>query len=147
MEIMSKHHQVAALPVRRRTASSIEVLLITSRETGRWVIPKGWPWPKASDHQAAAGEAWEEAGVRGRISRNRIGKFHYAKRQNGGSQIVEVSVYLLEVTEIVDDWPETNERRRKWVTPRQAAALVDEPELKELLAACQLKDRRVVTRP
>lgn len=146
METMSKRHQVAALPVRRRAADSIEVLLITSRETGRWVIPKGWPWPKLADHQAAAEEAWEEAGVRGRISRHRIGRFSYAKRQNGGCLQVEVSVFLLEVTKIVDDWPETRERRRKWVTPRQAAALVEEPELKDLLLACQMPDRKVARR-
>ena len=143
---MSKRHQVAALPVRRRTASSIEVLVITSRETGRWVIPKGWPWPRAHDHQAAAGEAWEEAGVRGRISRHRIGKFSYAKRQNGGSQMVEVSVFLLEVTEIADEWPEASERRRQWVTARRAAELVDEPELKEIILACQLPSLKLALR-
>lgn len=134
-EIMQKRHQIAALPVRRSSAHRIEVLLITSRETRRWVIPKGWPWPKKHDRVAAAGEAWEEAGVRGRISRQSIGTFSYEKRENGKELPVDVAVFVLEVTEEAERWPEHDQRRREWFPLRKAASLVLEPELKELILA------------
>ena len=70
---MPNSNQVAAIPVRRRADGNLEVLLVTSRETRRWIVPKGWPWPEVSDHEAAAAEAWEEAGVRGRILADKLG--------------------------------------------------------------------------
>ncbi|MDX2155467.1 MAG: NUDIX hydrolase [Hyphomicrobiaceae bacterium] len=135
---MARLSQVAALPVKRGVADRAEVLLITSRDTGRWVVPKGWPWPRFPDHEAAAKEAWEEAGVRGRVSPDVLGKYTYDKRRNGKSKPVTVSVYLLEVTEEASEWPEQDERRREWFSPRKASELVDEPELKELLLAFDL---------
>lgn len=134
---MAKDYQVAAIPVRRSDTGAIEVLLITSRETRRWVVPKGWPWPKIKDHDAAAGEAWEEAGVRGRPVRRSIGTFTYDKQQNGDHRSLEVLVYLLDVVEIADKWPEFEQRRREWFTPAAAALLVDEPGLKKLLLALE----------
>lgn len=130
---MAKEHQVAALPVRRPGGGGLEVLLVTSRDTGRWVVPKGWPWRKVADHEAAAGEAWEEAGVRGRISSEVIGTFTYLKRRNSKSHLVSVSVFVLEVVEEAGDWPEIKQRRRQWFAPDEAAGLVDEPDLKQLL--------------
>lgn len=130
---MSKRHQIAAIPYRRAAANRIQVLLVTSRDTGRWVVPKGWPWRDVADFDAAAGEAWEEAGVRGEISPQSIGAFAYQKRRNGKSQRVEVSVYLLEVREEADSWPEYEERRRQWSSPSKAAELVNEPDLRTLL--------------
>ncbi len=64
---MAMHGQVAAIPVRKSAEGQLEVLLVTTRETQRWVVPKGWPLPRRPDHEAAANEAWEEAGVRGTI--------------------------------------------------------------------------------
>lgn len=130
---MAKAYQVAAIPVRRGDGGAIEVLLITSRETRRWVVPKGWPWRRLEDHDAAAGEAWEEAGVRGRPIPESIGTFTYDKRKNGDLRPLTVSVYLLEVSEVVETWPEVDERHRQWFSPAEAAERVDEPELRELL--------------
>lgn len=130
---MAKSYQVAAIPIRRTVDGAVEVLLITSRESGRWVVPKGWPWRKVADHNAAAGEAWEEAGVRGRLAPESIGTFTYDKRRNGDLQPLVVQVYLLEVVQVDATWPEASQRRREWFSPAKAADLVDEPELRDLL--------------
>ncbi len=130
---MARGYQVAAIPVRRGEDGTVQVLLITSRETRRWVVPKGWPWPRVKDHVAAAGEAWEEAGVRGRPTPKSIGTFTYSKRRDGELLPLKVLVYLLEVVEVVETWPEIAERHRQWFSPAEAADRVDEPELRDLL--------------
>jgi 8-oxo-dGTP pyrophosphatase MutT (NUDIX family) len=132
---MAKAYQVAAIPIRRTSTGSWEVLLITSRETRRWVVPKGWPWRNLGDHDAAAGEAWEEAGVRGKAQPESIGTFTYDKRRHDKLQALKVLVYLLEVTEEAASWPEASERQRRWFAPATAADLVSEPDLKSLLRA------------
>jgi ADP-ribose pyrophosphatase YjhB (NUDIX family) len=127
--------QYAALPW-RRAAGDLEVLLITSRETRRWVIPKGWPIKALRPGPSAAQEAFEEAGVRGVVGRRALGVYHYDKRlRSGRTQHVRVIVYALEVREELDAWPEQDERDREWTTPAEAAERVAEPELKILLAA------------
>ena len=127
--------QYAALPWRKRDDGSTEILLITSRETRRWVIPKGWPMQDINPGPCAAREAFEEAGVLGMPGRKVLGAYHYDKRlRSGRLQHVRVMVYPLEVREARDIWPEMTERDRNWTTPGEAAALVDEPELKVLLA-------------
>jgi 8-oxo-dGTP pyrophosphatase MutT (NUDIX family) len=130
---VAKPYQIAAIPIRRDSTGKLEVLLVTSRETKRWVIPKGWPWRKVADHDAAAGEAWEEAGVKGNVTPDSIGTFAYAKRRHGKSRTLTVLVYLLEVAEVAQTWPEAHERKRSWFSPSKAAGLVDEPALKSLL--------------
>ncbi len=130
---MDKTYQVAAVPTRRCAGGARELLLVTSRDTGRWVIPKGWPWKSRPDHEAAAGEAWEEAGVRGSIGADPIGHYHYDKREVGSVRPLDVVVFLLEATEERDDWPESHQRRRAWFAPEAAAELVEEPELKAIL--------------
>ena len=132
---MPNLRQVAAIPVRRRGDGNLEVLLVTSRETRRWIVPKGWPWPEVPGHEAAAAEAWEEAGVRGRILADKLGSFTYDKRRDGILLTVNVVVYLLEVTEEEHTWPEMEERQRAWFSPAAAAQAVVEPELKLLLQA------------
>ena len=129
---MSKRYQIAAIPV-RRIEDRTEVLLITSRDTGRWVVPKGWPWPNVADHLSAAGEAWEEAGVRGRIEPACIGDFTYAKRRERKSFLVKVFVFTLEVQELAASWPEETQRQRRWFSPAQAAEVVEEAELRQIL--------------
>ena len=124
--------QVGALIVRGRPGSQ-EVLLITSRETGRWIIPKGWPMKGKQDHEAAAQEAFEEAGVKGTVHRHPVGAYTYGKRLDGHSQPVRVMVYLMEVAEKLKDWPEKGERRRQWMSTIEASALVDEPGLTSIL--------------
>lgn len=127
--------QVAAIPVRRHDDGKLEVLLVTSRETRRWVVPKGWPWADVADREAAATEAWEEAGVRGRILADELGSFTYDKQRDGIFNPVVVVVYLLEVVAEESTWPEMDERKRAWFTPAAAAQAVVEPELKALLYA------------
>jgi 8-oxo-dGTP pyrophosphatase MutT (NUDIX family) len=126
--------QYAALPW-RRAAEGLEILLITSRETRRWVIPKGWPMRDFTPDVAAAREAFEEAGVVGQARGRSLGVYHYDKRlRSGRLQHVRVMVFPLEVAEVRDIWPEMVERDRIWTTPADAAERVDEPELKALLA-------------
>ena len=126
--------QYAALPWRQ--ANGIEILLITSRETRRWVIPKGWPMPGLAATQCAAQEAYEEAGVRGQMTAEAIGHYHYNKRIRGrAKKRFRVEVFAMEVTEVLDLWPEAHERTRQWLSPLKAAAHVNEPALAALIRA------------
>jgi 8-oxo-dGTP pyrophosphatase MutT (NUDIX family) len=126
--------QYAALPWRRRADGTLEVLLITSRETRRWVIPKGWPIKNLSSQRSAAQEAFEEAGVVGVARRRAAGLYHYDKKlRSGRSQHVRVFVFPLEVSEERDEWPEKGQRDKLWTTPNEASALVEEPELRRVL--------------
>lgn len=109
------------------------MLLITSRDTGRWVIPKGWPSQKLSDWHAARREVWEEAGVRVTVWPEPIGTYDYAKRTPAGEIPMTVDVYLMICTKVRDRWPERKERRRAWVSLAEAAERVVEPNLKALL--------------
>lgn len=128
--------QSAALPWRRTAGGGVEVLLITSRETRRWVIPKGWPIKGLKPGPSAAQEALEEAGVVGQISKAPMGAFTYDKRlKTGRLQQVKVAVYGLEVIEERAVWPEMHEREKLWTSPADAAERVDEPELQAMLRA------------
>ena len=118
----------------RMHRGKVEVLLITSRDTGRWVIPKGWPMDKRSPSEAAQQEAWEEAGVRGEITETAIGLFNYVKLLSPQRSCeCAVKVFALRVSELVDKFPERNERRRKWFAAEKAARKVIEPELRQVL--------------
>jgi 8-oxo-dGTP pyrophosphatase MutT (NUDIX family) len=126
--------QFAALPWRRAPDGSVKVLLITSRETRRWVIPKGWPMPGRTPGQAAAQEAYEEAGVVGDASARPIGAYSYGKRlRDGAVQEVEVQVFPLEVLVERLAFPEQGQRDKRWIAPAEAADLVDEPELQAII--------------
>jgi len=126
--------QFAALPW-RKTDGALEVLLVTSRDTGRWVIPKGWPMKDLGPHRAAAQEAFEEGGVTGLPLRKSLGIYHYDKRlRTGRSQHVRVLVFPMAVGEVREQWPEMSQRQRRWVTPAEASELVEEPELRRILA-------------
>ncbi|KAF0172106.1 MAG: NUDIX hydrolase [Rhodobacteraceae bacterium] len=118
----------------RMHRGKVEVLLITSRDTGRWVIPKGWPMDKRTPAQAAAQEAWEEAGVQGEIAEIRLGGFDYQKIINPKRALAcHVEVFALRVTKLVNKFPERQQRRRKWFSAEKAARKVNEPELRQLL--------------
>jgi 8-oxo-dGTP pyrophosphatase MutT (NUDIX family) len=126
--------QYAALPFRRRADMHVEVMLITSRDTGRWLIPKGWPVPGLSPQGSAAREAQEEGGLVGRISDQAIGSFHYDKRLPDGSAVTcKVDVFALEVERQMGVWPERDERSRRWFAWEEAAEVVQEPELQTLI--------------
>jgi 8-oxo-dGTP pyrophosphatase MutT (NUDIX family) len=116
-------------------SGGVEVLLITSRETKRWVIPKGWPMKGMKSPQCAAREAFEEAGVEGEVRKKKLGVYHYEKRlRSGRVQPVKVAVYALHVAHEHAEWPEKGQRDMLWSPPVDAALQVDEPELRALIA-------------
>ncbi|MFZ1339140.1 MAG: NUDIX hydrolase [Paracoccaceae bacterium] len=111
-----------------------EVLLITSRDTGRWVIPKGWPIEALSAAEAAAREAWEEAGVEGALDGGSLGFFAYRKGLGPSVSVpCVVEVFALRVDRLASGYPEKGQRRRKWFSLDKAAKRVDEPELRRLI--------------
>ena len=140
--------QVAALCWRtsHKHGSAVEVLLITSLNSKRWILPKGWPEPELGPAENAAREAFEEAGVTGKISAKPVGRYHYLKeRKDGGGIPCSVDVFTLEVTKQLDDWPEKNSRELAWLPLDQAAARVTEPSLRQLLK--DFRKPQAATRP
>jgi 8-oxo-dGTP pyrophosphatase MutT (NUDIX family) len=130
--------QYAALPYRH--AGDLRILLVTSRETGRWVLPKGWPMKGKKPQAAAAREALEEAGVTGQIGKRPVGAYPYSKRLAGGEFVdCIVEVFPLEVERQLKRWPEQGERVTQWFTPLEAAEAVNEPELARLIAVFAAK--------
>ena len=132
--VAARRLQYGALPYRVSHGSRAEFMLVTSRETRRWVIPKGWPKKGKSPHRLAAREAFEEAGVTGAISRRSVGSFSYEKRlKNGGLIECEVRVFPLEVKRQSKQWPEMQERKIKWLSASKAAEKVKEPMLGKII--------------
>jgi 8-oxo-dGTP pyrophosphatase MutT (NUDIX family) len=124
--------QYAALPFRYR--DGLEILLISSRETRRWVIPKGWPMRGRKPHAAAAREALEEAGVVGRIGKRSVGTYRYVKMLEDGAPVpCTVEVFPMMVEGQRERWREQGQRTAQWFTAKDAAAAVQEPELKALI--------------
>ncbi|WP_176082681.1 NUDIX hydrolase [Martelella sp. HB161492] len=126
--------QIAALCFRLEKAGP-EVLLITSRTTRRWIIPKGWPLYGTDGGGTALQEAWEEAGVKPRGGAPvRIGSYRYKKIVDGGLPVPTiVDVYAIEVEKLLDNFPEMDQRKRQWMKPEAAAKAVDEEQLKAIL--------------
>ena len=125
--------QVAALPVRLDAAGRTRVLLITSRETRRLIVPKGWPMKGCKDYRAAAIEAQEEAGVIGRVGKRPVGTYTYWKRRPDRFDLCRVKVYLLEVERQLPAWREKDQRQGAWFLVDDAADLVDEAGLVTIL--------------
>jgi 8-oxo-dGTP pyrophosphatase MutT (NUDIX family) len=120
----------------RMRRDSLQVLLVTSRDTGRWVIPKGWPHENKDGANSAAREAWEEAGVEGAVDPRCLGVFAYDKLQPAEASVpCVVGVYSLRVQRLSRRFPERNQRRRKWFSIEKAAKRVAEPELRALMLA------------
>ena len=131
--------QYGALPFRVKDGKAL-VMLVTTRETGRWIIPKGWPKRDVKPRKMAAREAYEEAGIIGRIAKRPCGAFRYLKRLNSGEMVsCEVQVYPFEVRRELSEWPEKGQRQRMWTAPAEAAELVQEPDLAELLRTIALE--------
>jgi 8-oxo-dGTP pyrophosphatase MutT (NUDIX family) len=127
--------QAAALPW-REGRNGVEIMLVTSRGTGRWVLPKGWPEGGERLSDAAAREAAEEAGLDGEIAAEEVGRYFYGKALPSGlKRRCEVHVYPLKVAQVAKKWPEKGKRERKWVDPREAAVMVQERDLAEVIAA------------
>ncbi|MBZ9809713.1 NUDIX hydrolase [Mesorhizobium sp. BR1-1-9] len=130
--------QVAAIPFRLDQRGDIEVMLVTSRTTRRFIVPKGWPMKGKSGRKAATIEAQEEAGVLGKTLKQPAGTYSYWKRLANRFVRVDVIVYLLEVTQELADWQEAKRRQRAWLAPADAAMLIDEPELSTLVRTLKL---------
>jgi 8-oxo-dGTP pyrophosphatase MutT (NUDIX family) len=133
--------QFAALPYRIGDDGAPQVMLVTSRETRRWIIPKGWPMKGLTPARAAEREAYEEAGLVGHLIGDKpIGSYRYEKRSTGGGQRCDVWVFLLRVDYQLDDWPEKAQRETRWFRPLEAAGLVTESGLAEVLRQPSLFD-------
>ena len=126
-------NQYAALCWRMHRGA-VEVLLVTSRDTGRWVLPKGWPANGLSPADSARREAWEEAGVEGAVGPDALGFYAYDKVMAPDPSLpCVVGVFPLRVERLLARFPERKERRRKWFAAEKAARKVMEPELRALL--------------
>ncbi len=112
----------------------LKVLLVTSRDTGRLVIPKGWTEKKLTDPEAAAREAFEEAGITGKIKDEPFGSYAYTKLIGPGFALpCIVDVYSMQASKVLPKWPEKSERSRHWFDLDTAASKVAEPELADLI--------------
>lgn len=126
--------QIAALPLRWDKSGKLRVLMVTSRDTGRWVMPKGWLMDGKKPWQAAKIEALEEAGATGFVSDTPLGVYHYDKRLGRRESVrCRVTVYPMMVEKLKPRWKERKERRRHWFSAKKAAKLVDEKDLSALL--------------
>ena len=125
--------QYGVLPFVEGPAGKL-VLLVSSRGTGRWVIPKGWPKSHLSGRELAAREGFEEAGIGGKVAAEPIGTFDYTMRLHFLAWArCRVEVYLMEVTHQFAQWPEQGTRRQTWIGPEQAADMVKERGLAQIL--------------
>ncbi len=141
--------QFAALPYRLAPGGTLEILLVTTRQTRRWIIPKGWPIKGLNPPKSAAREAFEEAGVRGEIGMKSIGVFTYDKiLDEGGIRVnCEVKVFPLLVKRQSEAWPEFGQRTARWVEPSKAVSLIREPELKALVTKFAQRIARAARKP
>ena len=131
-----KRVQYGALPYRLDESGSLEILLVTTRTTRQWIIPKGWPIKDLSGSQTAQQEAFEEAGIRGKTHSRAVGTFSYLKRLDDSRTTVtcEVKVYPLFVKRQFKRWPEMSQREVRWFTPQAAKKAITISQLKRLIA-------------
>lgn len=131
--------QVGAIPY-AVVDGQVAVLLVTSRRTGRWIFPKGGLMTGLTPAEAAAREAFEEAGVEGEVAPLPLGAYGSFKRRGLRPLPIEVDLYPLRVTQQHEDWPEKRQRRRHWASLNEARKLLSEPRLAEL--ALMLREKR-----
>jgi len=124
--------QSAAIPY-RQGKRGLEVLLVTSVRTRRWVLPKGMVASGMAEWESARKEAFEEAGIKGKIEKNEIGAYSYSKPDDGTNASYRVRLFPMMVSQELDDWPEKNQRKRKWMAIDEAADAVDEKKLSKML--------------
>jgi len=121
--------QYAALPY-RVVDGHVEVMLVTSRETKRWILPKGQPEKRLKPYEVAAAEAYEEAGIMGSVDKDAMTMFASTKRLKNGTELpCTIKVYVLKVKKVLDAWPEKSERERRWFSPGEAAMVATEAGL------------------
>ncbi|HEX5184859.1 MAG TPA: NUDIX hydrolase [Allosphingosinicella sp.] len=128
--------QYGVIPYRSGADGGVEILLITSRETRRWIVPRGNAIAGLAPPRSAAREAYEEAGIDGPVGTEVIGLYRYDKRRPDGSiDEAEVLLFEMRVVRMLDAWPEQGERERRWFAWRDAAAAVTEADLAALIEA------------
>lgn len=126
--------QYGALPW-RRTPDGLEILLITTQNTRRWIVPKGWPVAGCTPQQCAAREAYEEAGLSGAVAGEAIGVFNYRKQLKSGQMVAcRIRIYAMEVSEVAGEWPEKGTRETKWCPVSEALTLVEDSGLRRIIA-------------
>ncbi len=133
--VARSRRQCAAIPIIEGPDGQLMVMLVTSRETSRWIVPKGWIPAKLTVAEAAAREAFEEAGVVGQITTSKpVGGYRYEKRPTQSRAVAcAVDVFLLRVEQQLEVWPEKDQRQTRWFLPTEASELVDEPGLASIL--------------
>jgi 8-oxo-dGTP pyrophosphatase MutT (NUDIX family) len=126
--------QFAALCYRMRNGN-LQILLVTSRRSKRWIVPKGWPMHAKTPEAAVLQEAWEEAGVTGHVTGGCLGVYSYAKEMRDDSVTLPIIalLYPVEVKARAKSFPEAGQRRCKWVSRKKAIKLVTEPELRRII--------------
>ena len=125
--------QFAALCYRYKK-DELQICMVTSRGSGRWILPKGWPMHKQTPAQAAAQEAWEEAGLKGAPIDHCLGVYSALKPLENETAPLLVMVYPVRVETVAKNWPEMEDRKRKWVSARKAAKKLTEPELRRIVS-------------
>lgn len=125
--------QIGALCYRVRNGK-VQFLLVTTRRSGRWVPPKGNPMNGKNARETAEIEAFEEAGAVGKIKKKCAGEFHHASKSRKSSDPALIALYPLKVKQMIGDFPERKQRRRKWFSRKKAIAIVRNPELAQVLA-------------
>ncbi|WP_245544326.1 NUDIX hydrolase [Oceanicola granulosus] len=124
--------QFAVLPW-RVVDGKVRICLVTSRGTRRWILPKGWPMDRTTPAEAAAIEAWEEAGLSGEVDHQPLGLYSYRKLIGEDAIPVIAVVYVMRVIDIADDYPESDQRKRKWLSRKKAADRLEDPELSHIV--------------
>jgi 8-oxo-dGTP pyrophosphatase MutT (NUDIX family) len=141
-------YQCGALPFMVTANGAIRVLLVTTRGSRRWIIPKGWPIRNLTAAASAAREAYEEAGLIGSVVGDQpVDSYRYEKRHNARKTIFEVAVFLFAVERQLRNWPEKAERQTRWFAPAEASAAVASNELAEILRTAMADLNRVGAAP
>jgi 8-oxo-dGTP pyrophosphatase MutT (NUDIX family) len=139
--------QFAALCYRIRQGK-VQILLVTSRRSKRWIMPKGWPIDGKTPSQTALIEAWEEAGVTGKAKEACLGVYAYGKSHEDADDFACIAMlYPVEVKSLAKKFPEAGQRRRRWVSRKKAARLVAEPDLARLIRAFDPKPKSTSKKP
>ncbi len=126
-------HQIAALPFYDNPGGGVDICLVTSRGSGRWIIPKGNPIRGLAPHEVAAQEALEEAGLMGHVDERCIGTFKFDRIRNGRDTTCRVDVYALRVERQMQTWTEMHERSVLRCNVKTALSLVSVPNLATLI--------------